>query len=65
MKRIRIEGMSCQHCVAAVTAALESIEGIIDVRVDLEAQEATFEEKIPVDLDTIREKIEDEGYEVV
>ena len=65
MTTIRIEGMSCRHCVAAVTAALDSIEGIADVRVDLEAKEATFEETIPIDPALIREKIEDEGYEVV
>lgn len=65
MTTIRIEGMSCQHCVAAVTEALGSIEGIADVRVDLEAKEATFEETIPVDPALIREKVEDEGYKVV
>ena len=65
MKKIKIEGMSCQHCVAAVTKALGSIEGIDSVKVDLEAGEATFEEKTPVDPEIIREKIEDEGYEIV
>jgi len=65
MKRIKIEGMSCQHCVAAVTKALGSIEGIDNVKVDLEAGEAAFEERTPVDPEIIREKIEDEGYEII
>jgi len=65
LKTIRIEGMSCQHCVAAVTKALHDIEGIDNVSVDLEAKEATFEETMPVDPDIIRERIEDEGYEVL
>lgn len=65
MKKIKIKGMTCQHCVAAVTKALSSIEGIDNVSVDLESGEATFEENIPVDPGTIREKIEDEGYEII
>ena len=43
------EGMSCQHCVMAVTKALGVIEGIKDVRVDLQKGEATFTEEKPVD----------------
>ncbi len=65
MKKIKIAGMSCQHCVAAVKGALSSIEGIDSVKVDLETGEATFEERIPVDPEIIREKIEDEGYEII
>jgi len=65
MKKIKIKGMTCQHCVAAVTKALSSIEGIDNVSVDLESGEATFEENIPVDPRIIREKIEDEGYEII
>ena len=64
MKKIKIRGMSCQHCVAAVTKVLRSIEGIADVKVDLKAGEATFEERTPIDPEIIREKIEDEGYEI-
>lgn len=65
MKKIKIQGMTCQHCMAAVTKALSSIEGIDNVSVDLESGEATFEENIPVDPRIIREKIEDEGYEII
>lgn len=37
MIEIRVTGMSCQHCVAAVTRALESVPGVTGVRVDLES----------------------------
>ena len=40
MTTIKIRGMSCQHCVMAVTKALGGIDGIKDVRVDLEKGEA-------------------------
>ncbi len=63
MARIGIKGMSCGHCVAAVTKALEEIEGIRNVSVDLERAEATFDEDRPVSHETIRERIEKAGYE--
>ncbi|MDD5476066.1 MAG: heavy metal-associated domain-containing protein [Syntrophales bacterium] len=64
MKRITIKGMSCGHCVAAVTKALEGIEGVTDVNVDLENGEATFTEAIPVSLEVVRDRIRKAGYEV-
>ena len=63
MTRIGIKGMSCDHCVAAVTKALEEIEGIRNVSVDLDRAEATFDEDRPISRDTIREKIDKAGYE--
>ncbi len=65
MATIKIKGMSCQHCVMAVTKALGSIEGIKDVRVDLEKGEATFTEVKPIDRKAIGEKIKKAGFEVV
>jgi copper chaperone CopZ len=32
---LRVEGMSCQHCVAAVTKAVESVPGVEGANVDL------------------------------
>ena len=64
MATIKIKGMSCQHCVMAVTKALGSIEGIKDVRVDLEKGEATFTEVKPIDRKAIAEKIKKAGFEV-
>jgi len=34
--------MSCQHCVGAVTKALEEIEGLTEISVNLDAGEASF-----------------------
>ena len=64
MKSIKIKGMSCQHCVMAVTKALQEIDGVKDVRVDLERGEAAFNEEKPVDPEIIRAHIEKAGYEV-
>jgi copper chaperone len=65
MKTIKIKGMSCQHCVMAVTKALTGIEGIKDVRVDLQKGEASFTEDGPVDRAVIRERIAKAGFELV
>ena len=65
MTKIKIKGMSCNHCVMAVNKALKEIEGIKDVKVDLEKGEATFEEAKPVDMNIVRERIKKAGYEVV
>lgn len=64
MKTIKINGMSCQHCVMAVTKALKSIDGIDNVTVNLEKGTATFEDKDSVELETIKKHIEEAGYEL-
>jgi len=64
MKTVKIKGMSCQHCVRAVKKALEEIDGVSDVTVDLAKGEAAFEEAHPVDEAVLKEKIQKAGYEL-
>jgi len=64
MTTIKIKGMSCQHCVMAVTKALQGIPGLRDIIVDLKKGEAWFEETGPVDTETINEEIRKAGFEV-
>ena len=63
-KEISIEGMSCQHCVKAVTNALSAIDGVSDVVVDLEAKKATLKVTDTVTDDMLKDAITEEGYEV-
>ncbi len=63
-RTIKVKGMSCQHCVNAVSKTLSAIEGIQEVKIDLAKGEATFEEVKPVDDALIRERIEKAGYEL-
>ena len=65
MARVKIKGMSCNHCVMAVTKALEEIEGIKDVQVDLSSGEATYGEVKAIDENVVKEKIKQAGYEVI
>jgi copper chaperone len=64
MKTVKIKGMSCQHCVKSVTKALSEIAGIMDVKVDLEKGEATFDEVQPIDQELLRERIKESGFEL-
>jgi len=64
MEKIKIQGMSCQHCVMSVSKALNSIPGLTNVRVNLVTGEATFENPQNVSQDKIRQAVEDAGYKV-
>ena len=64
MTTIKIKGMSCNHCVMAVTKALNAVDGVANVKVSLGASEAAFEEKKPVDMAVVKEKIKKAGFEV-
>ncbi|MBU5316490.1 cation transporter [Clostridium bornimense] len=63
-KVIKIEGMSCEKCVAHVKEALEDIAGIENVTVDLKEGKAVVEGSNVSD-EVIKEAIEDEGYDVI
>ena len=64
MKRIKVKGMSCQHCVQAVTKALQEVPGVKNVQVSLEDGEARFEEAADVDMQAVEYEVEKAGYSV-
>ncbi len=64
MGTVKIKGMTCSHCVMAVTKALSGIEGVGNVVVDLAKGEATFEETRPVDRAVIAERIRKAGFDI-
>jgi copper chaperone len=49
----------------AVTKALSGIEGIRNVKVNLEKGEASFDEVKPVEAAVIRERVKKAGYDVL
>lgn len=64
MKSIKIKGMSCQHCVMAVTKALSAIDGVKDIQIDLKSGVANYEETKQIDPKVIAEAVKKAGYEV-
>ena len=45
-----ISGMTCQHCVAAVTKALQSVPGVQSAQVDLAQGKASVAGSAPVQI---------------
>lgn len=64
-KIIKIEGMSCMHCVRHAKGALEEIGGVEAVDVDLQEKQAVIELNKDVSEEVIKEAIKEAGYEVV
>lgn len=64
-KKINIEGMSCEHCVKHVTNALNELENVTKVTVDLKGNNAVVELSNDVSEDEIKNVIVDAGYDVV
>lgn len=62
LKTIYIEGMHCQHCVAAVTEALENLQGASDVNVSLKTNTATLNTELADEL--LKNAVEDIGFDV-
>ena len=62
---IKIEGMHCSGCAARVKNALNSIPGVRDVSVDLNAKSATIFADAPLDLSLLAEKIDLLGFTLV
>ncbi len=63
--RLKVKGMSCQHCVTSVTKALGQLDGIKNVQVDLAKGEVRFDNTKEIASNQIEKAISDAGYEVV
>lgn len=57
-----VSGMSCQHCVRAITEAIRTRDGAASVQVDLPAGTVRVVSALP--RPALRELIAGEGYEV-
>ena len=49
MAAIKVTGMSCMHCVASVTEALEKVDGVSNVKVDLTSGSASYDGEVSTD----------------
>ena len=63
LKKISIEGMSCNKCVAHVKEALEELKDAKSIDVNLEGKYANVD--TTSNDQEIREKIDDAGYDVI
>ncbi len=63
-KTLKVEGMMCQHCVAHVTKALQGIDGVSSVEVNLKKKSATVELSKEIDESLLVQAVIEAGYEV-
>lgn len=57
-----VEGMTCSHCVAAVTEEVSSIAGVTDVDVDLASGAVAVTSDDELDRADVRAAVEEAGY---
>ncbi|MBP0594946.1 heavy-metal-associated domain-containing protein [Paraburkholderia sp. LEh10] len=60
---LKVDGMSCQHCVAAVTRAIQDHDAAAQVQVDLSAGKVVVQSGASAD--TLKAAIDEAGYTVV
>ncbi len=65
-KTLKIQGMTCNHCVMRVAKALKSVPGVQDAKVDLQKAQAevSFDEG-KVTPDKLSSAVVEAGYKVV
>lgn len=65
LRTLKVDGMSCDHCKAAVTKALMALPGVEDVNIDLATGEVKVSTGAPVDLEDVKAAVTAAGYQVV
>ena len=63
-KTMKIEGMMCSHCEAAVKKALEAVDGVASAEVSHTSGTAVVTLSKPVDSAVLKKAVEDKDYKV-
>ena len=61
----RVAGMTCDHCVRAVTEEVSQLAGVTNVDVDLGSGTITVSSDAPLDESDLRAAVDEAGYEFV
>ena len=59
-----VVGMTCGHCVNAVTDEVSQLPGVTGVDVDLASGGLTVTSEAPVDETAVRAAVEEAGYQI-
>ena len=60
-----VQGMTCGHCVNAVSAEVGALPGVSSVEVDLASGAITVTSDQPLDSDAVRAAVDGAGYQLV
>ncbi len=61
---LKVKGMHCEGCENRIKNVLASVENVEEVKADHETKEVEIKSTETLDLNEIKEKIEDLGFEV-
>jgi copper chaperone len=59
-----VQGMTCGHCVNAVSAEVGALPGVSQVDVDLTTGTVTVTSEQPLDTEAVRAAVDEAGYEL-
>ena len=59
-----VVGMTCQHCVHAVTTEVSRLSGVQAVRVELGSGTVAVDSDAPLALDEVRAAVDEAGYQL-
>ena len=59
-----VDGMTCGHCVSAVTSEVKQIAGVSNVEIDLESGAVTIISEGDLDAEQVRAAVEEAGFEL-
>ena len=62
-----VRGMTCDHCVIAVTEEISALEGVIGVDIELVVNgnsRVTVASEHPLDANIVRAAVDEAGYEI-
>jgi copper chaperone CopZ len=60
-----VTGMTCGHCVQAVTGELTALPGVDAVQIDLGSGAVTVTSEQPLTAEAVRAAVDEAGYELV
>jgi copper chaperone len=59
-----VAGMTCDHCVRAVTDELSRLDGVSVVVVDLDSGRVEVTSEVPLAQDAVRAAVDEAGYQL-
>jgi len=58
----QVTGMTCEHCVNAVTGEVSALPGVAAVQIDLATGAVTVTSRDPLDVEAVRAAVDEAGY---
>ena len=60
-----VKGMTCGHCVGAVTEEVTKLPGVLGVEVDLSTGLVTVQSDAPLEMPSVVAAVDEAGFELV